>query len=402
MSAFKITENTWWVGALNPNLRVFDIVMSTDYGTTYNAYLIKGKDKTALIETVHDKYFDVYLDNIAEIADVSKIDYIILNHTEPDHSGSLYRLLEKNPNLTAVVSQAGAIYLKNITNRTDYNTMVVKDGDKLDLGGRELTFINAPFLHWPDSMFTYDPANKTIFTCDFFGAHYCEPYIMDTKIKFDTAYKRAFKGYYDAIFGPFPRYVAEGLKKTESLDLDYICVSHGPVITKDGVYKFVRDCYEQWCSPQQREKPTIPIFYTSAYGNTHALANEVMNGIKSRLPEYGVHTFDIIEHPMAELANAMAQSEAFLIGTPTINKDAPPPVWSLLGHVDAINMQKHPCAVFGSYGWSGEAIPAVTERLKTLKLAVFEENCKICFVPSENELKSAYEFGQRFADTLKK
>ena len=187
MNSFKICDDLYYVGVLNPNLRVFDIVMRTDYGTTYNAYLLKGKEKTALVEASHLNFSEYFLENIKSVAEVDKIDYLIMNHNEPDHSGSIAKLAETYPDITVVVSQAGSIYLKNITNIANLNLKVVKDGDTLDLGGRELQFINAPFLHWPDSMFTWVPDMKVLFTCDFFGSHYCEPQIMDTKITYPKA-----------------------------------------------------------------------------------------------------------------------------------------------------------------------------------------------------------------------
>ena len=176
MAAIKVTENIYSVGILNPIMRIFDVVMRTDYGTTYNSYVVKGEQKTALIETCHKTYFDQYLNNIREVVEPEKIDYIILNHCEPDHSGALAELLAVCKNAEILVSRAGSIYLKNITNRTDLKMRAVKDGEEIDLGGKTLKFINAPFLHWPDSMFTWEAQSGTLFSCDMFGSHYCEPH----------------------------------------------------------------------------------------------------------------------------------------------------------------------------------------------------------------------------------
>ena len=159
MSVCKITDNVYSIGVLNPSLRVFDIIMETKYGTTYNAYFVQGGEKSALVETVHAKYFDEYIENIASITDVSKIDYLILNHTEPDHTGSVERLLALNPNIEVIATAAGMKYAGAIANR-ELKTRIVKQGDTLDLGGKTLTFIPSPFLHWPDSMFTYLPEDK--------------------------------------------------------------------------------------------------------------------------------------------------------------------------------------------------------------------------------------------------
>ncbi len=206
--------------------------MRTDYGTTYNSYVVKGEQKTALIETCHKTYFDQYLNNIREVVEPEKIDYIILNHCEPDHSGALAELLAVCKNAEILVSRAGSIYLKNITNRTDLKMRAVKDGEEIDLGGKTLKFINAPFLHWPDSMFTWEAQSGTLFSCDMFGSHYCEPHTFDTNIVYPEKYQYALKGYYDAIFGPFKPYVLEGMSKIEGLSLERLCTSHGPILTK--------------------------------------------------------------------------------------------------------------------------------------------------------------------------
>ena len=400
MNAFKIREDLYYVGVLNPNLRVFDIVMKTDYGTSYNSYLIKGSEKTALVETAHLKSVDYFMDNVKSVADVDKIDYIIMNHNEPDHSASIAKLAELNPNITVVASQAGSIYLKNITNNPNVNYKVVKDGESIDLGGRELKFISAPFLHWPDSMFTWMPDMKVLFTCDFLGSHYCEPQIMDTKITHPAAYETAMKGYYDAIFGPFKPYVLKGLEKIDPLDVEYACTSHGPVLTKGGLLEKVKEQYRVWSTPVAKAHKTVPVFYCSAYGNTELLAKAIAEGVKEVIPDAEVTLYNVIEHDMGEMAAALNGSDGFLIGSPTLNKDALPPIWILLAHVDAVNIAKRPVALFGSYGWSGEAIPNVTERLKGLKVNLFEKNFRVVFVPSEEDLKNAKEFGREFAATL--
>lgn len=400
MNSFKICDDLFYVGVLNPNLRVFDIVMRTDYGTTYNAYLLKGKEKTALVEASHLGFSEYFLDNIKSVAEVDKIDYLIMNHNEPDHSGSIVKLVEKYPDITVIVSQAGSIYLKNITNLTDLNVKVVKDGETLNLGGRELQFISAPFLHWPDSMFTWVPDMKVLFTCDFFGAHYCEPQIMDTRIAYPNAYRTALKGYFDAIFGPFKPYVLKGLDKIKNLDLEYVCASHGPVLTKNGLIDEVKARYLEWSTPIPKDHKTIPVFYCSAYGNTELLAKAIAVGVKEALPEADVPLYNVIEHSMEEMSAALNGSDGFLIGSPTLNKDALPPIWILLAHADAVNIAKRPAALFGSYGWSGEAVGNLSDRLKGLKVKLFEKNFRVVFVPTEEDLNSAKEFGKEFAATI--
>ncbi|MBC8584325.1 FprA family A-type flavoprotein [Youxingia wuxianensis] len=400
MSSVKITNDLYSVSIFNPNMRVFDIVMVTDYGTSYNSYLLKGSEKTALIECCHKSFLEQYLNNIKQVAELSEIDYIILNHNEPDHSGCLAQLVEYCPNATIVASQAGALYLKNITNKPDLKIQVAKNGDEISLGNKTLKFISAPFLHWPDSMFTWVAEEKALFSCDFLGAHYCEPYTFDYNMAYPEKYEIAFKGYYDAIFGPFKPYVLAGLEKIKDLPIELLCTSHGPIITKNGRLEYVRKMYETWSQPAKNEKLTVPIFYTSAYGNTRKLAEAIKTGILEEKSDAVCDLYDIIDHDLGAQAQLLNSSDAFALGSPTINRDAVPPAWMLLSHVDAVNNQKKPVLVFGSYGWSGEGVPNLIARLQGLKMNVFGEGLKVTFVPSEEDLKKAKELGKEFARTL--
>ncbi|MGI5856916.1 MAG: FprA family A-type flavoprotein [Candidatus Merdivicinus sp.] len=401
MSAVKLLENLYSVGILNPGLRVFDIVMATEYGTSYNSYLVRGGEKTALVECSHLDYFEQYLANIREVCEPSAIDCLVLNHTEPDHAGSVARLLEQNPEMEIYCSQAASIYIRNITNRADLKLHVVKDGETLDLGGKTLEFRIAPFLHWPDSMFTWLQEDRVLFSCDFLGSHYCEPYTWDYNVTRPEAYEKAFKGYYDAIFGPFPAYVRKGLDKISDLDPAMVCTSHGPVLTKGCRLEYVKEKYAEWSAPRKNGTLTVPVFYCSAYGNTAQLAERICAGIKKAVPEACAETFDIIKHPMAELAAKLNSCDGFAIGSPTINRDAVPPVWVLLSHVDAINSGKRPALIFGSYGWSGEAAGNIKARLEGLKMSIFEEPFRVTFVPSEDDLLKAEELGERFAASIR-
>lgn len=400
MGVIKIKDGIYSVGVLNPSLRIFDVIMKTEFGTSYNAYLLTG-EKNVLIETVHARYFDEYLENIQSIVDISTIDYIVMNHNEPDHSGSIGRLMELAPNAKILTTPAGRIYLPLITNMPMPQITAVKDGEILDIGdGRTLKFIHAPFLHWPDSMFTWLEADKTVFTCDFLGTHFCEPTMVDSRIQYMEFYEKAFWEYYDAIFNPFKRYVRNGLSKLRSLDVEIACTSHGPVLHKGVFYEEACNRYNQWSAEVDSPKHFVPIFYCSAYGNTALLATKIADGIKSVLKDAAVELFDLTTVDPCSLVARMNDADAFLLGTPTINKDALHPVWELVSNIDAINCKGKPVSVFGSYGWSGEAIPAVLSRLRGLNMCVFEEGLKCRFVPSEAELQEAHDFGARFAESM--
>ena len=263
MSAIQLREGVWSVGVLNPALRVFDIVMESRYGTSYNAYLVTGGEKTALIEAVHKDYFEDLVSNIEEILPVEKLDYLIMNHTEPDHSGGVRALLDRCPNLTVLCSSSAKKFLTSIANE-EFPCRVVKDGDTLDLGGKTLRFISAPLLHWPDSIFTWD----------FLGCHFCEPSMRDTDIhpEFRRYYEAELLNYFNCIFGPFKPAVLDGLDKMPA-GVELVCTSHGPTLSQSIGY--VKDCYRQWAAPAVRPggKKTVGIIYCSAYGCTRALAD---------------------------------------------------------------------------------------------------------------------------------
>ncbi len=391
---YKLCDNVWAVGVKNPSLRVFDIIMRAEYGTTYNAYLVKG-EKTALIECAHETYADDFIDNIKSVIGDGSIDYIIFNHTEPDHSGSLYRLLDLYPNVTVVSSPAANKYLQGISNR-NFTGKIVKNGDTLDLGGAVLSFIQAPFLHWPDSMFTYYADRAMLFSCDFLGAHFCDNGIFDTDTKKPELYDGQFRYYYDCIFGPFKPYVLEGLRKIEGLSINMVLPSHGPILTQS--IKTAMEKYKEWSTPPAANDPKyIPVVYASAYGYTKKLAAAAFNALETA--GYATRLLDAVSLSTAEIAAELAKSDAFLIGSNTINRDATKPIWDILASIDAINTKK-PVGVFGSYGWSGEAPEMIKTRLSQLKFNVMEEPVKVIFRPTEDDLTRVAEYALKVAGAL--
>jgi len=399
MAIKQISKNVYSVGVINPASRIFDVMIEMEYGTTYNAFLIKNNGKSALIEAVHADYFNEYLENIQSVLGNTAPDYLILNHNEPDHSGTVAQLMEVYPNLSIITSKAGAIYLKNIVNKT-LAVKTVADQETVDLGGDELKFIMAPFLHWPDTMLTYFAKDKTLFPCDFFGAHYCET-LFDYDLKHRGAYESEFANYFKHIFSPFKPYVLSGLEKIKDLDIETIAVSHGPVLTKKtGYIDYTKKLYTEWCQPHTNEIEQIPIFYCSAYGYTGILANHIKTGIKQAKPNANVEIYELNSHDLAKMSKLMHSSDAFLIGSPTINRDAVRPAWELINTIDAISMKGRPCAVFGSYGWSGEGCGNLISRLQGLKLQVKENPCRCQFVPSTAEMAAAVQFGKEFAESL--
>ncbi len=380
MSIKEIKNGIFSVGVLNPALRVFDIIMKTQYGTSYNAYYIEDEHPT-LVETVHETFWPQYYENLCAACDPTKIEYIIFNHTEPDHSGSLRRLLDLNPEITVVGSAAALKNINQIINKP-FKSLVAKDGDTLNIGSRTLTFISAPNLHWPDTMFTYIASDKLAFTCDFLGAHYCEPSMMDTSVTYPDKYAGEFLNYYISIFSPFKKFVLAGLDKLDKLDVDTVCTSHGPILTES--IQDAKDMYRLWSTPVQKTGKTAVIAFVSAYGYTRKLALFAEEYLMQM--GYGVACYDLVQEsvPLEEIYEA----DLLLLGSPTINRDALKPIWDLISSFDAITIAGKRCGVFGSYGWSGEGVPALVNRLANLKLKVAAEGFRCVFCPNDSDMEA--------------
>ena len=396
MGSFKIDNNIYSVGVSDPTLRIFDIIIAAEYGTTYNSYLIKGLEKTVLIDAVHEKCRDEFFGNLREITDIKKIDYLIVNHCEPDHTGSISGLLDENPEMQLIATVAGAKYLANILNRPA-DIRAVRQGDTLELGERALSFIPAPFLHWPDSMFTYDAETKTAFTCDFLGEHYCESRIWDDKILYPEKFASAFRHYYDCIFGPFKPYVLEGLKKLEALDITTVAPSHGVILR--GRLREAEENYRLWSTPAKKPpKKRMIIAYASAYGYTGMMARTA--GEAAEKCGLDVELLDISVSPADEIAAKINEADAVMIGSNTINRDAVKPVWDILSLLSGINNQKKPAGAFGSFGWSGEAVGMIKDRLHSLRFKFVGDGLRTAFRPDKAALEAVAEYAVQVAGAI--
>lgn len=388
----ELKKGVFWNGVYDRDLRVFDIIMETEFGTTYNAYTVKGSEKTAVIESAKQKFEAEYMQNLQEVTSIDKIDYIIVNHTEPDHSGSIEKLLEMNPDIEIIGTTAAIRFVGAILNKP-FKSRVVKDGEEISLGDKTLRFIMAPNLHWPDTMFTYIPEDKVLFTCDSFGAHYGTETVLRSGVKDEEGYMRAAKYYFDMILGPFKSYMQKAIEKVKALDLDLICTGHGPVL--DSKIDELIATYETW---SKRENPnpnkTVVIPYVSAYGYTKAMAESIAKGIKSEGVD--VLLVHLVDDDCSGLADALLYADGILLGSPTMLGDALKPIYDLTtSMLPAIHGGKQ-AAAFGSYGWSGEAVDNLTQRLKQLKMKT-SDGIKVQFKPSEEDLQNCEAFGREFA-----
>lgn len=399
MKSLELKKDIYWVGSLDPNLRIFDIIMETEFGTTYNSYIVKGSEKIALFETVKVKYFNEYLEKIKEFIDPRKIDYIVVDHTEPDHAGSVEMLLDYATNAKIVGSQAAIDFLREIANR-DFDAIVVNHGDTLNLGNKTLKFVSAPFLHWPDSIYTYIPEDKILVTCDSFGSHYSWEEVLFSKIPQEKMkdYESALLYYYTAIFGPFKEYVLQALDKIKDFDIEMIATGHGPVLDKNP--QIIMDTYRKWSTETNpNNKKTIVIPYVSAYGYTEELAKTIAEGIKSQ-GDFNIKMYNLnianYGGLKQEIMNEIYWAEGILLGTSTINGDALPPIWDIATSLNPIVHGGKIVSAFGSYGWSGEAVPNIIARLDQLRMKVVE-GYSIKFKPSPYQIDNALTYGKNFA-----
>jgi NADH oxidase (H2O-forming) len=394
----NLTEKVKWIGVFDYDIKTFDIVMHTAYGTTYNSYFIDAERK-AVIDVAKATFFDTYIAKIKEVTDPQKIEYIIMNHTEPDHSGSLKLLLELAPLATVVGSGNAIRYLEDIVN-VPFKSIVVKHGDKIDLGNMTLSFIAAPNLHWPDSIYTYLEEEGVLFTCDSFGAHYCTENLYSD---FTPEYSEAFKYYFDVILRPFSRFMQKAIDLIRPLDLKLICPGHGPV-HKESIKTAVSlsEKYSQEYLNQVIGRPVknILVAYVSAYGYTREAAGYIAAGVMETV-NVTTEVLDIEEMPLEELEAKVITADGIIIGSPTINQNTLLPVYKLFAVMNPIRDKGKLGASFGSYGWSGEASKIILENLRLLKLKIFEESAAFKFSPYGDKITRLKEFGRDYAEKFR-
>lgn len=394
----KISQSVTLLSSQDPDLKIFDIIMETKYGTTYNSYLVDGGEEVALIDSAKEEYFDEYLKKLKKITSLKKIKYIIVNHTEPDHSGEIGKLIDKIPNVVIVGTPSAIGFLKDITNRS-FEYIEVKEDFKLKVGDKELEFIIAPNLHWPDSMFTYLKSEEIMFTCDVFGAHYCSDFTFVDEIKEKKdEYIDAKKYYYDCIFSPFKKYVLNGMDYLKNKKIKIISPSHGPLI-RENINKTIKE-YEKWSKIEKIEENKVIIVYTSAYGYTQRLAQEIAKGIKTQ--KIQVELLDLVITPTNVAIDKIKTSSAFLVGSPTLNGDTLPQIWNVLLGLSSLDMKDRLAGAFGVFGWSGEAVRNIESRLSQLRCEVYRPGLRIKFNPeTEIKLEKARNFGIAFGKKLK-
>jgi flavorubredoxin len=394
--AILVKKDLYYIGVSDPDIRTFDIIMKTANGTTYNSYLLKTDNGVVIFDTVKEEFKDSFFEKIESVCRYEDIKYIIMHHLEPDHSGALPELAKRAKNAKVYISPMAQPMLKSIAKTDNMEFETVWTNKKLELGNKTITFLSTPNLHWPETMSSYLEEDKVLFSGDVFGSHYFDTRLFDDLVgDFDYA----FKYYYDHIMRPFKSDVIKALNLYKKFDIDTICNLHGPII-RSNPKKYI-DLYEKWSTKEERlhGKKIVSIFYVTSYKNTKEMAYAMYEGIESD-EKLIANIYDLTALDEQNMLSILEESTGIIIGAPTINGDAPKPVWDLLSCMMLLEKKGKFGASFGSYGWSGEAVEMINSRLKNLNFRVPMQPLKIKLIPNKEELIGCYEYGVEFGEFL--
>lgn len=390
-----IKEGLYWVGIVDWNLRTFHgHQLSTPQGSSYNSFLIKD-EKIALVDTVWGPFAGEFIANLAQNIDLNKIDYIVMNHNEPDHSGALPALMAKIPDTTIITSPKGKETLQELYHQ-NWNFKVVQTGDVLSLGRRELQFIEAPMLHWPDTMFTYLTKDNVLMCNDAFGMHLASASLFDDESNIKQVLQEAAK-YFANILTPFSKQVVRKLDELMALELplDIIAPSHG-ILWRSHIDKII-ELYYRWARGQSHDR--IIIFYDSMWEATSKMAHAMAKGLRASGIDYKIVNLAVSD--CNDVITEAFLARGILVGSPTFNRGYLPTIAPFVAEIKGLGLQKKVAAVFGSYGWSGEAVGLLEDQLEESGIKILQEGLRCKFQPSEEELKDCQEFARRFAHKFK-
>jgi len=392
----NVKNNVTWVGKIDWELRKFHgDEYSTHRGSTYNSYLIK-EEKVALIDTVWTPFSKEYLENLSNKIDLNKIDYVIANHAESDHSGALPELMRHIHETPIYCTKNGARSLKGHYHK-DWNFKTVKTGDRLNLGQKELIFVEAPMLHWPDSMFCYLTEDNILFSNDAFGQHYASEYMFNDLVDQDELMTECIK-YYANILTPFSKFVAKKIKEVLALNLrvDIICTSHGIIWRDDPVY--IVNKYLEWANNYRENQ--ITILYDTMWNGTRVMAENIAAGIKSSDSSVNIKLFNIAKRDKNDIITEVFKSKGIVVGSPTINKGILTSVAGLLEEIKGLKFVGKKAAAFGCYGWSGESVKIITDILEKSGFQIVDDGLKVMWNPDAANIKNCIEYGEKLSELL--
>lgn len=387
-----LTPNTTAIRCLDWNRDRFDIEFSLQNGTTYNSFLIRGK-KTALVDTSHEKFRDQYLSQLKQLINPAEIDYLIISHTEPDHSGLVKDILEIAPQAIVVGSKVAIQFLEGFIHQK-FKKEIVKTGSQIDLGnGHQLEFVNAPNLHWPDTMLTYDWGTQILFTCDVFGMHYCSDDLVDTNL---DAISPDYRFYYDCLMGPNARSVLSALKRMGNLgEIAMVANGHGPILQYN-VQELI-DRYRTWSEKKTKGEKTAAVFYISDYGYSDRVSQAISYGITKT--GINVEMMDLLAADQQEVRELVERSSAIVVGMPPATGEK---ASATLGTILASVSAKQAIGVFESYGEDDEPIDPIKTRFSDLGLKEVFPAIRITETPNESTYKLCEEAGTDLGQWLQR
>jgi flavorubredoxin len=355
MKARKIVDNVYWLGAIDWDRRLFDSLIPVPDGTSYNAYLIQGSEKTVLLDTVEPAMADTLL---SQLADIPRLDYLIAHHAEQDHAGTIPQVLEKYPDVQVLVSPKGKGMLIDHLRIPADRVVEVKDGETLNLGDKTLEFIHTPWVHWPETMSTYLQEDKILFSCDFFGSHLAttDLYAVDKGRVYEAA-----KRYYAEIMMPFRGIIQKNLEKVRGRELALIAPSHGPIYAEP---VFILEAYADWVSAAPKNSVVIP--YVSMHETTRTMVDYLLSALVER--SVAVQRFDLAVTDIGKLAISLVDAATIVLGTPTVHVGPHPLVVYAAYLANTLRPKVKYASVIGSYGWGGKTVEQITELISNLKV----------------------------------
>jgi len=372
----QLKSNIYSVGAIDWDRRLFDELIPLPDGTSYNAYLVKGREKTALIDTVDSTMADVLIENLNQLK-IKNIDYVIANHAEQDHSGSLPQILDIYPNAKVVATPKCKDMLMDLLLIPESKFITVDDGNSISLGDKTLEFIHAPWVHWPETMFTYLKEGKILFTCDFLGSHLAtsDLFVTDEPVVYEAA-----KRYYAEIMMPFRTTIKKHLEKIKELEIETIAPSHGPIYDKP---EFILNSYRDWVSDEVKNEVVIP--YISMHGSTKEMVDYLVNALIKR--GITVKQFNLSKTDIGKLAIALVDAPTIVIGTPTVLAGPHPNVAYAAYLANALRPKLKFASIIGSYGWGGRMVEQLKMMVPNLKVDILEP-VVIKGFPKEEDFKA--------------
>ena len=361
MKPRKIREGVHWVGAIDWDRRLFDDLIPLPDGTSYNAYLIQGSEKTALIDTVDPTMSHVLLSRLNQLG-TEHIDYVIANHAEQDHSGSLPQILDRYPKAQAVCTPKCKEMLVDLLLAPEDRILAMDDGATLSLGDRTLEFIHAPWVHWPETMLTYLREDKILFPCDFFGSHLAttDLYVTDEGRVYEAA-----KRYYAEIMMPFRRIIKKNLEKVQGYEISLIAPSHGPMYDRP---EFILEAYRSWVFNDPKNIVVLP--YISMHGSTLAMVDHLVDALVER--GVTVERFDLAATDIGKLAMALVDAATIVIGSPTVLTGAHPNVVYAAYLANVLRPKARFLSIIGSYGWGGKMVQQLAGLIPNLKVEILD------------------------------